>query len=150
MWEAVRWRGRRLEPIEAVAGVERPVLLYRRPNGTTAARFLSLRNSIKVPKMKFKDLLSGFIRLHILHHAAEHEVYGQWMIDELARHGYKLSPGTLYPMLHAMEQRGYLRSRKQQQGRTSRKLYRATRLGEQGLSLAKTRLREFTGEAIKN
>jgi PadR family transcriptional regulator PadR len=100
--------------------------------------------------MKFKDLLSGFIRLHILHHAAEHEVYGQWMIDELARHGYKLSAGTLYPMLHAMEQRGYLRSRKQQLGRTARKLYRATKLGRQGLSLAKMRLREFTGEAIKN
>ena len=56
--------------------------------------------------MKFKDLLSGFIRLHVLHHAAEHEIYGQWMIDELAQHGYKLSAGTLYPMLHAMEQRG--------------------------------------------
>ncbi len=100
--------------------------------------------------MKFKDLLSGFIRLHILHHAAEHEVYGQWMIDELARHGYKLSPGTLYPMLHAMERRGYLRSRKQRQGRTARTLYRATRLGKQALSLAKTRLREFTGEALKH
>jgi PadR family transcriptional regulator len=45
--------------------------------------------------MKFKDLLSGFIRLHILHHAAEHEICGQWITDELARHGYKLSPGTL-------------------------------------------------------
>jgi DNA-binding PadR family transcriptional regulator len=50
--------------------------------------------------MKFDDLLTGFIRLHILHHAAEMEIYGQWMIDELARHGY---PGTLYPMLHAMQ-----------------------------------------------
>ena len=61
--------------------------------------------------MKYKDLLTGFIRLHILHHAAEHEIYGQWMIDELARHGYRLSPGTLYPMLHAMERKGYLTSR---------------------------------------
>src|ERR1700721_1162286 len=100
--------------------------------------------------MKFNDLRTGFIRLHVLHHAAEHEVYGQWMIDELAHHGYKLSPGTLYPMLHAMEQRGYLTSRKQQQGRTARKLYRATRLGKQGLLLAKTRLREFTGEAMSD
>jgi DNA-binding PadR family transcriptional regulator len=46
--------------------------------------------------------LAGFIRLHILHHAVEGEIYGQWIIEELARHGYKLSPGTLYPMLHAM------------------------------------------------
>ena len=44
--------------------------------------------------MKFKDLLSGFIRLHVLHHAAEHEIYGQWMIDELARHGYKCTLGA--------------------------------------------------------
>lgn len=99
--------------------------------------------------MKFNDLLSGFIRLHILHHASEGEVYGQWMIEELAHHGYKLSPGTLYPMLHAMEQRGYLRSRKQREGRTTRTLYRATRLGKQGLILAKSRILEFTGEAIR-
>jgi PadR family transcriptional regulator PadR len=61
--------------------------------------------------MKLDELLTGFIRLHILHHSAEHEIYGQWMIDELANHGYQLSPGTLYPMLHAMERKGYLVSR---------------------------------------
>lgn len=99
--------------------------------------------------MRFKDLLSGFIRLHILHHAAEQEIYGQWMIDELSRHGYRLSPGTLYPMLHAMERRGYLKSRKQRNGRTARKLYRATGLGRKALALAKVRLRELTGEAMK-
>jgi DNA-binding PadR family transcriptional regulator len=99
--------------------------------------------------MKFKDLLNGFIRLHILHHAAEHEIYGQWIIDELARHGYTLSPGTLYPLLNGMEQRGYLKSRKQREGRTARKLYRATALGKKGLALAKVRVKEFTGEAMK-
>ena len=58
--------------------------------------------------MEYHDLLSGFVRLHILHHAAEQEIYGQWIMEELARHGYRLSPGTLYPMLQAMEGRGYL------------------------------------------
>lgn len=100
--------------------------------------------------MKFKDLLTGFIRLHVLHHAAEHEIYGQWIIDELGRHGYRLSPGTLYPLLKTMEQRGYLKSRKQREGRTARKLYKATPLGRKGLALAKTRLKEFTGEAMKD
>lgn len=100
--------------------------------------------------MKFKDLLTGFIRLHILHHAAEHEIYGQWMIEELARHGYKLSPGTLYPLLHGMEQKGYLRSRKEHPGRTARRLYRATALGKKGLVLAKSQILEFTGEAMKD
>jgi DNA-binding PadR family transcriptional regulator len=100
--------------------------------------------------MKFDDLLTGFIRLHILHHAAEMEIYGQWMIDELAHHGYRLSPGTLYPMLHAMEKKGYLTSRVQREGRVARKFYKATRLGKQGLALAKVRVREFTGEAMKH
>lgn len=98
--------------------------------------------------MEHHDLLAGFIRLHVLHHAAEHEIYGQWMIDELAGHGYRLSPGTLYPMLHVMEQRGYLTSRVERVGRATRKLYRATEFGLQGLALAKVRVREFIGEAI--
>jgi DNA-binding PadR family transcriptional regulator len=99
--------------------------------------------------MKFDDLLSGFIRLHILHHATQHEIYGQWMIDELGRHGYRLSPGTIYPMLHAMERSGYLVSRQRREGKVIRKLYKATRRGKQGLALAKARLREFTGEAME-
>ena len=98
--------------------------------------------------MEHHDLLAGFIRLHVLHHAAEHEIYGQWMIDELASHGYRLSPGTLYPMLHAMEQRGYLTSRMERAGRTIRKFYRATEFGLHGLALAKERVREFIGEAV--
>jgi len=56
--------------------------------------------------MDHHDLLSSFVRQHVLHHPAEGQVYGQWMIEELARHGYKFSPGTVYPMLHAMEQKG--------------------------------------------
>jgi DNA-binding PadR family transcriptional regulator len=99
--------------------------------------------------MEHKDLLSGFVRLHILHHAAEGEIYGQWIIEELARHGYRLSPGTLYPMLHAMQRRGYLSVREQRVGQSIRKLYRATKFGRQGLALAKKRVREFVGEAIE-
>ena len=38
------------------------------------------------------------------------------MIDELGRHGYRLSPGTLYPMLHPIERKGYLVSRVQPGG----------------------------------
>ncbi|QXL85798.1 PadR family transcriptional regulator [Comamonas sp. NLF-1-9] len=98
--------------------------------------------------MEHHDLLSGLIRLHVLHHAAEQEIYGQWMIDELAHHGYRLSPGTLYPMLHKMERDGYLISRQEREGRTVRKLYSITTKGKEGLALAKERIREFTGEAM--
>lgn len=99
--------------------------------------------------MKYHDLLAGLVRIHILHHACEHEIYGQWMIEELARHGYRLSPGTLYPMLHKMESAGYLTSREERKGRQSRKLYRATEFGKEGYALAKVQLREFTGEGLK-
>ncbi|RKJ95036.1 PadR family transcriptional regulator [Alicycliphilus denitrificans] len=98
--------------------------------------------------MEHHDLLSGLIRLHVLHHAAEQEIYGQWMINELAHHGYRLSPGTLYPMLHKMERDGYLISRQEREGRTVRKLYSITTKGKEGLALAKERIREFTGEAM--
>jgi PadR family transcriptional regulator, regulatory protein PadR len=96
-------------------------------------------------KMKHQELLKGLVRLHILHHASEEEFYGQWIIHELARHGYTLSPGTLYPMLHAMERRGYLKSKKEQNGRTFRRLYRATALGREANRLAKIQVRELIG-----
>ena len=97
-------------------------------------------------KMKHQDLLKGLIRLHILHHASEGEFYGQWMIHELARHGYTLSPGTLYPMLHGLERRGYLKSKTERAGRTFRRLYRATALGREANKLAKIQVRELIGE----
>jgi DNA-binding PadR family transcriptional regulator len=96
--------------------------------------------------MKHQELLKGLIRLHILHHASEGEFYGQWMIQELARHGYTLSPGTLYPMLHGLERRGYLKSRTKRTGRTFRRLYRATAIGREANKIAKTQVRELTGE----
>jgi len=99
--------------------------------------------------MEHHDLLAGFVRLHILHHAAEHEVYGQWIIEELARHGYRLSAGTLYPMLHTMERKGYLTRRNERVGNSIRKFYSATELGREGLAVAKERLREFIGEAMR-
>ncbi len=59
-----------------------------------------------------RDLYSGMIRLHILHHAGRQAIFGAGMAEELARHGYKISPGTLYPILHGLEKRGYLESRR--------------------------------------
>ncbi|MBV9776567.1 MAG: helix-turn-helix transcriptional regulator [Acetobacteraceae bacterium] len=101
--------------------------------------------------MEFHDLLAGFVRIHVLHHAAEGEVYGQWLIEELARHGYRISPGTLYPMLQAMEDRGYLTSREDSDGRLGRrrKVYTATKEGQRGLEVARERLRELTGEVSR-
>ena len=59
-----------------------------------------------------QELLRGAARLHILHHATNEDVHGAWMSAELARHGYRISPGTLYPTLHRMEEEGLLTSRR--------------------------------------
>lgn len=89
------------------------------------------------------------IRLHVLHHAAEKPVYGLWLIEELARHGYKLSSGTLYPMLHNMEKKGYLRSVEERSGKSARRVYRTTRLGEKALEGAKRKVVELFTELLE-
>jgi PadR family transcriptional regulator len=99
--------------------------------------------------MTDRSLYTGLIRLHILHHAAEGAVFGQAMIDELARHGYRLSTGTLYPILHGMEQQGYLRSQTVQRDGRSRRVYRATAAGRKALSTARQRVQELFGEMFE-
>ncbi len=76
-----------------------------------------------------RDLYSGLIRLHVLHHATEEPIFGLGMIEELARHGYRISPGSLYPLLHSLEKKGYLRASEQRNGKSLRKVYRATPRG---------------------
>src|SRR5881398_2897480 len=90
-----------------------------------------------------RDLYSGLIRLHVLHHAVEEPIFGLGMIEELARHGYRISPGSLYPLLHGLEKKGYLRSRDQRNGKSHRKVYRATPLGRKALQAAKAKVREL-------
>ena len=95
-----------------------------------------------------RDLYSGLIRLHILHHASEEAIFGLQMSVELARHGYALSPGTLYPLLHGLERKGYLKSTSKRMGSTVRRLYRATPAGRKALAAAKVKVRELFGEII--
>jgi len=96
-----------------------------------------------------KDLYGGLIRLHILHHASHGPIFGLWIIEELREHGYRLSPGTLYPMLHGMETKGYLRSTELRQGRRVRRLYRITPAGRAALAKAKRKVRELFGELFE-
>ena len=99
--------------------------------------------------MKHNDLYSGLIRLHILHHAVEGEIFGLGIIEELRRHGYSLSPGTLYPLLHRLEERGYLASRKRREGRRIRRTYRATAAGRAALRASRAKVRELFAELIE-
>jgi DNA-binding PadR family transcriptional regulator len=95
-----------------------------------------------------REFLRGAVRLHILHHAADGEVHGAWMAEELARHGYRISPGTLYPTLHKMEVEGLLRSRTEVVAGRARRSYAATAKGKRELKQAKQQLRELAQELL--
>jgi DNA-binding PadR family transcriptional regulator len=100
--------------------------------------------------MADQELYSGLIRLHVLHHAAREGVFGLGMIEELRRHGYRIGPGTLYPLLHKMEAKGYLRSRQQVVAGKLRRCYAATPRGRRALEQAKARVRELFEEVFED
>ena len=91
----------------------------------------------------------AFIRLHILYHATQAPVFGLDLIRELARHGYNLSPGTLYPMLHGMERDGFLQSYQEVVKGKVRKYYRATPGGKKALTGAHSKVRELVNEVYR-
>ena len=99
--------------------------------------------------MDDRFLYAGLIRLHVLHHAVHESVYGLAMIEELGRHGHRLSAGTLYPILHGLEARGYLTSTEERSGSTARRVYRATEAGRKALGSAKVKVRELFGELFE-
>src|SRR3972149_2734828 len=94
----------------------------------------------------FRNLFLGFIRIHILYHASKEPVFGLDMIKELGRHGYDLSPGTIYPILHQMEVSGSLSAERAVKDGRYRKYYRITEEGIQALSQAYHKIGELTRE----
>ena len=95
-----------------------------------------------------REFVRGAVRLHVLHHSAEGGVHGAWMAAELAEHGYSISPGTLYPTLHRMEEEGLLRSANEVvEGRT-RRVYTITSAGRRALRDAKRLLAELADEVL--
>jgi PadR family transcriptional regulator, regulatory protein PadR len=107
---------------------------------------MSIPKTVSDNRFEYRDLYSGLIRLHILHHAVEGPIFGLEMAEELARHGYRISLGTLYPLLHGMEKKGYLRSADKRSGQAIRKVYRATPLGRKALKAMKVKVSELFGE----
>lgn len=93
-----------------------------------------------------RKLFLGFIQVHILHHALKEPVYGLWMMEELRSHGYEMSPGTLYPILHGMERDGLLAREDRLVDGKVRKYYRATPEGVRQLDQARGYLRELIRE----
>jgi DNA-binding PadR family transcriptional regulator len=97
-----------------------------------------------------REILLSFWKVHILHHAREEPIHGQWVLTELRRHGYEISPGTLYPLLHRMQRHGWLKGRKVPGGGSrARTDYRLTAEGQKVLALVRERLKELSEEVIR-
>jgi DNA-binding PadR family transcriptional regulator len=96
-----------------------------------------------------RDFVRGAIGLHILHHASTQEIHGAWMTAELADHGHRVSPGTLYPTLHRMESEGLLSSREIVAAGRRRRVYSITPDGREALAAARQSLRELADEVLE-
>ncbi len=96
-----------------------------------------------------RKLILAFVRVHILYHASKDEIYGSWMMEELGRHGYSISPGTLYPILHEMEKEGLLNSRRVVVGGKVMRIYRITEKGRKLLEDAREKVRELFEEIME-
>ncbi len=97
-----------------------------------------------------REILLSFWKVHILHHAADGPIYGQWIADELRRHGYKMSPGTLYPLLRRMEKHGWLRRTQHRNSSAhARKEYLLTKEGAKILALIREQVEELYREVIE-
>ena len=91
-------------------------------------------------------LFLGFVRIHLLHHCAARPWYGQELLEELSEHGYRFSFGALYPILHAMEEAGWLRRRERIETGRWRKYYATTATGKSALARARRQVRELAVE----
>lgn len=108
---------------------------------------IARRNMPYSAKEVSREILLAFWKVHILHHASEAPLHGQWMLNELQHHGYRISPGTLYPLLARMERLGWLRSKSDRRaGPRARKDYRLTAEGRKVLEHVRAQLRELHDE----
>lgn len=102
-------------------------------------------------KLINREILLSFWKVHVLHHAAEGEVIGQWMLKELKHHGYDVSPGTLYPLLKRMEKNGWLSSTADEsRGPKAPRAYKITPVGRQVLKVVRKQLRELGVEVARH
>lgn len=97
-----------------------------------------------------RHLYLGFIRLHILYHAAKEPICGTELMEELGEHGYDVGPGTIYPVLHQMQKAGLLIAKAEVVHGKRRNNLRATGAGRKLLNEARGKLRELAGEVLDN
>ena len=95
-----------------------------------------------------REFLLAFWKVHLLHHASKEPLHGQWMLTELRRHGYEISPGTLYPILQRMERLGWLKSKTSPRRGRARKDYRLTAPGRKVLEKLRGQITELYDEVV--
>jgi PadR family transcriptional regulator, regulatory protein PadR len=93
-----------------------------------------------------RELFTGLIRIHVLVHAAHEPIFGMAMMEELKHHGYRIGPGTLYPLLHGMERNGLLISELMNVSGRRRRVYKLTKAGKRALERAKIKVDELHHE----
>jgi DNA-binding PadR family transcriptional regulator len=93
-----------------------------------------------------RELFFGLIRIHVLVHAAHEPIFGLAMMEELAHHGYRVGPGTLYPLLHGLERGGLLKSSAKTVEGRKRRVYRITGAGRKALARASEKVDELHHE----
>lgn len=79
-----------------------------------------------------KALLSGSMSMLILKLLSEKDMYGYEMIETLrnrSQNVFELKAGTLYPLLHGLEEKGLLTSFEQEFNGKVRKYYSITKEG---------------------
>ena len=96
-----------------------------------------------------RAFLLGFIGTHILHHANEEPIFGTEITEELSRHGYSISPGTLYPTLHRLEKEGYLERKSKIVDGKVRKYYNITESGRKALEQSRKQIKELVDEVLE-
>jgi PadR family transcriptional regulator PadR len=107
-------------------------------------------SSVEEHSKLFRDLLLGFVKVHVLYHSSREPVYGVGITTELEQHGYRLSPGTLYPLLHTLETAGFLKRENQVVGGKVRKYYEITELGQRALNEARLKIIELVNEIVED
>jgi PadR family transcriptional regulator PadR len=90
-----------------------------------------------------RELFYGLIRIHVLLHASQEPIFGLAMMEELGHHGYRIGPGTLYPLLHGLERSGLLKSLHNHAAGHRRRLYKITAAGKQALEKARVKVDEL-------
>jgi DNA-binding PadR family transcriptional regulator len=109
----------------------------------------TVHRSVEEHSKLFRDLLLGFVKIHILYHASQEPIFGVGITSELEQHGYRLSPGTLYPLLHNLEAAGFLEREDQIVGGKIRKYYGITRLGQRALEEARAKVVDLVNEVTE-